>query len=126
MLEKRIIICLDVRDGKTTKGIKFKGNIDIGDPVEMAKQYYDEGVDELDGGVCQVKELHQRHVDPAARAEQGVEGSCDHQGWQHEWDASQCPYQGFPPEFIARQQVGARKTDQQCQYWSPNPTHALF
>jgi cyclase len=47
MLEKRIIICLDVRDGKTTKGIKFKGNIDIGDPVEMAKQYYDEGVDEL-------------------------------------------------------------------------------
>lgn len=47
MLEKRIIICLDVRDGKTTKGIRFKGNIDIGDPVEMAKQYYDEGVDEL-------------------------------------------------------------------------------
>ena len=47
MLEKRIIICLDVRDGKTTKGIKFKENVDIGDPVEMAKQYYDEGVDEL-------------------------------------------------------------------------------
>ena len=47
MLEKRIIICLDVRDGKTTKGIKFKKNIDIGDPVEMAKQYYEEGVDEL-------------------------------------------------------------------------------
>jgi imidazole glycerol-phosphate synthase subunit HisF len=47
MLEKRIIICLDVRDGKTTKGIKFKGNVDIGDPVEMAKKYYEEGVDEL-------------------------------------------------------------------------------
>ncbi len=47
MLEKRIIVCLDVRDGKTTKGIKFAGNVDIGDPVEMAKKYYDEGVDEL-------------------------------------------------------------------------------
>ncbi|MBN2443536.1 MAG: imidazole glycerol phosphate synthase subunit HisF [Spirochaetales bacterium] len=47
MLEKRIIICLDVRDGKTTKGIKFQENIDIGDPVEMAKKYYEEGVDEL-------------------------------------------------------------------------------
>lgn len=47
MLQKRIVVCLDVRDGKTTKGIKFKGNIDIGDPVEMAKKYYEEGVDEL-------------------------------------------------------------------------------
>lgn len=47
MLQKRIIVCLDVRDGKTTKGIKFKGNVDIGDPVEMARQYYEDGVDEL-------------------------------------------------------------------------------
>jgi cyclase len=47
MLQKRIIICLDVREGKTTKGIKFKGNVDIGDPVEMARQYYEQGVDEL-------------------------------------------------------------------------------
>ena len=47
MLQKRIIICLDVRDGKTTKGIKFKGNVDIGDPVEMAAEYYSQGVDEL-------------------------------------------------------------------------------
>lgn len=47
MLKKRIIVCLDVRDGKTTKGIKFKGNVDIGDPVEMAEQYYRAGVDEL-------------------------------------------------------------------------------
>lgn len=47
MLKKRIIICLDVRDGKTTKGIKFKGNVDIGDPVEMAAKYYQDGVDEL-------------------------------------------------------------------------------
>ncbi len=47
MLEKRIIVCLDVRDGKTTKGVKFKGNIDIGDPVAMARQYYEQGTDEL-------------------------------------------------------------------------------
>ena len=47
MFQKRIIICLDVRGGKTTKGIKFKGNIDIGDPVKMAEEYYRQGVDEL-------------------------------------------------------------------------------
>jgi cyclase len=47
MLSKRIIVCLDVKEGKTTKGVKFKGNIDIGDPVEMAVKYYEQGVDEL-------------------------------------------------------------------------------
>lgn len=47
MLKKRIIVCLDVKDGRTTKGVKFQNNIDIGDPVEMAKMYYDQGVDEL-------------------------------------------------------------------------------
>jgi cyclase len=47
MLSKRIIPCLDVRDGKLTKGIKFKGNIDIGDPVEVARTYYEQGADEI-------------------------------------------------------------------------------
>ena len=47
MLSKRIIPCLDVRDGKTTKGIKFRENVDIGDPVEMARFYYEEGADEI-------------------------------------------------------------------------------
>lgn len=47
MISCRIIPCLDVRDGKLTKGIKFKGNIDIGDPVETAARYYDEGADEI-------------------------------------------------------------------------------
>jgi cyclase len=47
MLSKRIIPCLDVRDGKTTKGIKFKENVDIGDPVGMARFYYEEGADEI-------------------------------------------------------------------------------
>src|SRR3990172_2524061 len=47
MLTKRITPCLDVRAGKVTKGIKFKGNVDIGDPVEFARLYYEEGADEL-------------------------------------------------------------------------------
>jgi len=47
MLSKRIIPCLDVREGRTTKGIKFENNVDIGDPVEMAKHYYDAGADEI-------------------------------------------------------------------------------
>ena len=47
MLSKRIIPCLDVRDGKTTKGIRFKDNIDVADPVHMARCCYEEGADEL-------------------------------------------------------------------------------
>ncbi|MGD9085202.1 MAG: imidazole glycerol phosphate synthase subunit HisF [Desulfobacterales bacterium] len=47
MLSKRIIPCLDVREGKTTKGIKFKDNVDIGDPVDMARLYYEAGADEI-------------------------------------------------------------------------------
>ena len=47
MLSKRVIPCLDVREGKLTKGIKFKNNIDIGDPVDSAKLYYDNGADEI-------------------------------------------------------------------------------
>jgi len=47
MLSKRIIPCLDVRAGKLTKGIKFQGNIDIGDPAEAARAYYEQGADEI-------------------------------------------------------------------------------
>ncbi|MFP4175730.1 MAG: imidazole glycerol phosphate synthase subunit HisF [Candidatus Brocadiia bacterium] len=47
MLSKRVIICLDVREGKTTKGVRFEGNEEVGDPVEMARRYYEQGVDEL-------------------------------------------------------------------------------
>ena len=47
MLSKRIIPCLDVRAGKVTKGIEFKGNVDVGDPVAMARAYYAQGADEL-------------------------------------------------------------------------------
>ena len=47
MLTKRVIPCLDVRNGRVTKGVKFKNNIDLGDPVEMAVAYSDGGADEL-------------------------------------------------------------------------------
>lgn len=47
MLKKRIIVCLDVKNGRTTKGVRFLDNIDIGDPVAMAEEYYRQGVDEL-------------------------------------------------------------------------------
>lgn len=47
MLSKRVIVCLDVRDGRLTKGIRFAGNRDIGDPVESAARYYEQGVDEI-------------------------------------------------------------------------------
>jgi imidazole glycerol-phosphate synthase subunit HisF len=47
VLLKRLIVCLDVRDGRTTKGVRFKDNRDVGDPVEMAERYYEQGADEL-------------------------------------------------------------------------------
>jgi len=47
VLEKRLIVCLDVKEGRTTKGVRFKDNVDVGDPVVMARRYYEEGVDEL-------------------------------------------------------------------------------
>ncbi|MFM9019981.1 MAG: imidazole glycerol phosphate synthase subunit HisF [Sediminibacterium sp.] len=47
MLTKRIIPCLDIRDGRTVKGINFEGIRDAGDPVELAVRYAAEGADEL-------------------------------------------------------------------------------
>jgi len=47
MLTKRVIPCLDVRAGRVTKGVKFKNNVDLGDPVEMAVAYSEGGADEL-------------------------------------------------------------------------------
>ncbi|HEY5350618.1 MAG TPA: imidazole glycerol phosphate synthase subunit HisF [Candidatus Lustribacter sp.] len=47
MLAKRIIACLDVRDGRVVKGRQFEGLRDAGDPVERARAYRDGGVDEL-------------------------------------------------------------------------------
>jgi imidazole glycerol-phosphate synthase subunit HisF len=47
MLSKRIISCLDVRDGKLAKSVRFVDTKDIGDPVVQAKKYYEAGLDEL-------------------------------------------------------------------------------
>ncbi len=47
MLSKRVVACLDVRDGKLAKSVKFVDTKDIGDPLEKAKQYYEQGLDEL-------------------------------------------------------------------------------
>uniref|UniRef100_UPI00404AD71D imidazole glycerol phosphate synthase subunit HisF n=1 Tax=Flavobacterium sp. TaxID=239 RepID=UPI00404AD71D len=47
MLKKRIIPCLDIKDGRTVKGVNFENLIDAGDPVALAKFYVDSGADEL-------------------------------------------------------------------------------
>lgn len=47
MLTKRIIPCLDIKNGRTVKGVNFVNLRDAGDPVELAKQYADKGADEL-------------------------------------------------------------------------------
>lgn len=47
MLKKRIIPCLDIKEGRTVKGINFKHIRDAGDPVELAQRYVEEGADEL-------------------------------------------------------------------------------
>ncbi|UCH13568.1 MAG: imidazole glycerol phosphate synthase subunit HisF [Bacteroidales bacterium] len=47
MLAKRIIPCLDIRDGKVVKGVKFLNIQEVGDPVEMGSKYSDDGADEL-------------------------------------------------------------------------------
>jgi cyclase len=47
MLTKRIIACLDVRDGRVVKGVQFRNHRDMGDILDLAQRYADEGVDEL-------------------------------------------------------------------------------
>jgi cyclase len=47
MLKRRIIPCLDIKDGRTVKGVNFINLIDAGDPVELAKAYVNQGADEL-------------------------------------------------------------------------------
>ncbi len=47
MLTRRIIPCLDVRDGRVVKGVRFRDHVDVGDIVELSRRYCDEGADEL-------------------------------------------------------------------------------
>jgi cyclase len=46
-LRPRIVVCLDVKDGRVVKGTQFKGLRDVGDPVELAARYEEEGADEI-------------------------------------------------------------------------------
>jgi cyclase len=46
-LAKRVVPCLDVKDGRVVKGVKFEGLRDAGDPVELSSRYRDEGADEV-------------------------------------------------------------------------------
>ena len=47
MLKKRIIPCLDIRNGLVTKGVEFKNNVDLGEPAPLAARYYRDGADEI-------------------------------------------------------------------------------
>ena len=47
MPARRIIACLDVRGGRVVKGVRFEGHVDMGDPLELALYYRDEGADEI-------------------------------------------------------------------------------
>ena len=47
MLTRRIIACLDVKDGRVVKGVQFRNHVDMGDILELSQRYAGEGVDEL-------------------------------------------------------------------------------
>ena len=47
MTARRIIPCLDVKDGRVVKGVRFEGHVDMGDAVDLALRYRDQGADEL-------------------------------------------------------------------------------
>ena len=60
MLSKRLIACLDVRDGKLAKSVKFVDTKDIGDPVQKARENYLDGLDELVFyDICEATNYHQ-------------------------------------------------------------------
>ncbi len=64
MLSRRIIACLDVRDGRVVKGVRFRDHVDMGDSVELALRYRDQGADELVFYDISASP-QQRSVDPA-------------------------------------------------------------
>ena len=73
MLSKRIIACLDVRDGSVVKGVNFEGLTRAGDPADLARRYNAEGIDEvviLEGTAQWVGEPDHPIVAPAQAATQ--------------------------------------------------------
>lgn len=71
MLAKRIIPCLDIKDGRTVKGVNFENLRDAGDPVELAKLYANEGADEL--VFLDITATHERRKTLAALVERIAE-----------------------------------------------------
>jgi len=71
MLAKRIIPCLDIKDGRTVKGVNFENLRDAGDPVELARLYADEGADEL--VFLDITATHERRKTLAALVERIAE-----------------------------------------------------
>ena len=70
---KRIIPCLDVKDGRVVKGVNFVGLIDAGDPVEIAKRYNEEGADAcLAASIFHFREIEIKAL-KAYLQEQGIE-----------------------------------------------------
>ena len=61
MLKKRIIPCLDIKDGRVVKGINFINLIDAGDPSEQAKIYNDNGADEIRLEFCRCGDFDSDH-----------------------------------------------------------------
>ena len=66
MLTKRIIPCLDIKDGRTVKGVNFVNLRDAGDPVELGARYSEEGADEL--VVLDITATHEKRKTLAALA----------------------------------------------------------
>jgi cyclase len=69
MLAKRVIPCLDVREGRVVKGVRFEGLRDAGDPVERARRYDEEGADEI--ALLDITASHERRgtlLDVVAKA----------------------------------------------------------
>src|SRR6202051_1103935 len=64
MLSKRIIACLDVRDGLVVKGVNFEGLRSAGDPADLARRYNSEGIDEF--VMLDITATLERRVDAAA------------------------------------------------------------
>ncbi|MEZ4547301.1 MAG: HisA/HisF-related TIM barrel protein [Thermodesulfobacteriota bacterium] len=72
MLSKRIIPCLDVKDGRVVKGVNFLNLRDAGDPVEIAKKYSDEGEDEI--CFLDITASHEEEYDDRRRTQDGRGG----------------------------------------------------
>ena len=62
MLSRRIIPCLDVRDGRVVKGVRFRDHVDMGDITELALRYRDAGADEQQQAQYDIKRLVQREM----------------------------------------------------------------